>query len=333
MTAPGARARRPAAGMAAAGFLAAAVTGRSASRCSRSPSRSRRTANSPTACSSPAPGWWCTQAACRRSPNSTMLRSRRSWAACTSTRSPPAGRRLARTRRRCGRRAGPSGHGSAPPRREATAGVLTAMPDRLAFRHPLVRTVLDDDLPMSTRQGPCTCRPLRRCPPGPPRSGSPSTCSPPDQPPRPCRHGQPAWRVTSPPALRHWRRSCSARFWTWPRRAGRRLSCCAPPSPPRLPHWRRCPPQLRAAHRCGRLPDNRPGTPSQYVTGCWGRQTPPTTPGMASKPSAPLLATAWISPWRSPPGRSLWPSAHPSWPGQGSCYRWSAPWVPHPAST
>ncbi len=37
--------------------------------------------------------------------------------------------------------------------REATeAGVLTAMPDRLAFRHPLVRTVLDDDLPMSARQ-------------------------------------------------------------------------------------------------------------------------------------------------------------------------------------
>jgi DNA-binding CsgD family transcriptional regulator/tetratricopeptide (TPR) repeat protein len=37
--------------------------------------------------------------------------------------------------------------------REATeGGVLTAMPDRLAFRHPLVRAVLDDDLPMSARQ-------------------------------------------------------------------------------------------------------------------------------------------------------------------------------------
>ena len=39
------------------------------------------------------------------------------------------------------------------PVREATAaGLLTAQADRLAFRHPLVRTALDDELPMSARQ-------------------------------------------------------------------------------------------------------------------------------------------------------------------------------------
>jgi DNA-binding NarL/FixJ family response regulator len=32
------------------------------------------------------------------------------------------------------------------------AGVLTELPDRLAFRHPLVRTVLDDELPVSAQQ-------------------------------------------------------------------------------------------------------------------------------------------------------------------------------------
>jgi len=31
-------------------------------------------------------------------------------------------------------------------------GILTVLPDRLAFRHPLVRAVLDDELPTSTRQ-------------------------------------------------------------------------------------------------------------------------------------------------------------------------------------
>jgi len=39
------------------------------------------------------------------------------------------------------------------PVREATAaGLLTAQADQLAFRHPLVRTALDDELPMSARQ-------------------------------------------------------------------------------------------------------------------------------------------------------------------------------------
>jgi hypothetical protein len=37
-------------------------------------------------------------------------------------------------------------------REAADAGVLTELPDRLAFRHPLVRTVLDDELPASAHQ-------------------------------------------------------------------------------------------------------------------------------------------------------------------------------------
>jgi hypothetical protein len=37
--------------------------------------------------------------------------------------------------------------------REATeAGVIVSQPDKLAFRHPLVRTVLDDEVPSSARQ-------------------------------------------------------------------------------------------------------------------------------------------------------------------------------------
>jgi len=39
-----------------------------------------------------------------------------------------------------------------PVREATTAGLLTARADRLAFRHPLVRTALDDELPMSARQ-------------------------------------------------------------------------------------------------------------------------------------------------------------------------------------
>jgi predicted ATPase len=37
-------------------------------------------------------------------------------------------------------------------REASAAGLLTAQADRLAFRHPLVRTALDDELPMSARQ-------------------------------------------------------------------------------------------------------------------------------------------------------------------------------------
>ena len=37
--------------------------------------------------------------------------------------------------------------------RQATdGGILVELPDRLAFRHPLVRTVLDDELPASAHQ-------------------------------------------------------------------------------------------------------------------------------------------------------------------------------------
>jgi predicted ATPase len=110
---------------------------------------------------------------------------------------------------------------------EATdSGLLTALPSRLAFRHPLVRATLADALPGSTRQA-LHDRSLRRWSPARSRSRSPNTCWPPARLPRRCSHGWPTLPVTSPIARRRWRRSCSASFWTsWPRDRTRCPAAC-----------------------------------------------------------------------------------------------------------